>query len=78
MLKATLSSLVVVASVGRHSHCEHACGVEAPSPWSSGGSSAPNMDVRVKKPEGGIYNTTSERVTGVINVHLIPHTHDDV
>ena len=24
------------------------------------------------------YNTTSHRLRGVINVHLVPHTHDDV
>lgn len=24
------------------------------------------------------YNTTSSRVRGVLNLHLVPHTHDDV
>ena len=73
LLAAAFSINSVLA---RHSHCEHSCDVEPLTPWSNAGEFAPRMEHRVKKPL--VYNTTSTRAPGQINVHIIPHTHDDV
>ena len=36
------------------------------------------MEAPYSPPAGWLYNTTSGPVEGKINVHLVPHSHDDV
>jgi len=70
-------SLALTLAASAATHCQHACSADAaapPPPWSR--ARGPRMGIRVARPAR--YETTAARRSDKINVHIIPHTHDDV
>ena len=67
---STFACVIVTALAGA---CEHSCSAPRPLPVSP---KRAGLRTRVARPSS--YNTTSVRDPSRVNVHIIPHTHDDV
>ncbi len=71
---ATLLAATLAASAHAGA-CEHACSApRASAPVSA----ATGPESRLRLPRPAVYNTSSTRSATQINVHIVPHTHDDV
>ncbi len=72
LLRATAAFLL--AATAHAGACEHAC--TAPARAAPRVDLTPARGARVQRPAR--YNISSRRAAGKVNVHIIPHTHDDV